>query len=139
VFVATIGCTWRQLPPIFGASWQAVHRRFAEWSDARVWAKLYRILLDELGSRGQLDWSRLRNRLRQRARRQRGDLTGPNPVDRGKNGSKIHVITERTGLPISVAISAANTHDEYHAKYHAENQDGRCSPRIRCRLRRLAG
>ncbi|GAA3472083.1 hypothetical protein GCM10018965_066360 [Nonomuraea roseola] len=42
---------------------------------------------------------------------QRGDLTGPNPVDRGKKGSKIHLITERTGLPISVAISAANTHD----------------------------
>jgi len=38
-------------------------------------------------------------------------LTGPNPVDRGKNGSKIHMITERTGLPISVAISAANVHD----------------------------
>lgn len=27
----------------------------------------------------------------------RGDLTGPNPVDRGKFGSKIHLITERTG------------------------------------------
>lgn len=41
----------------------------------------------------------------------RGDLTGPNRLDRGKSGSKIHVITERTGLPISVGISAANTHD----------------------------
>lgn len=58
VYVATTGCAWRQLPPIFGASWQTVHRRFAEWSAARVWAKLYRILLDELGARGELDWSR---------------------------------------------------------------------------------
>ena len=58
VFVATTGCTWRQLPPIFGASWQTVHRRFTEWTDARVWAKLHRIILDELGSRGELDWSR---------------------------------------------------------------------------------
>lgn len=41
----------------------------------------------------------------------RGDLTGPNPVDRGKKGSKIHLITERTGLPLSIGISAANTHD----------------------------
>ncbi|MFF0970729.1 IS5 family transposase [Streptomyces sp. NPDC003703] len=31
--------------------------------------------------------------------------------DRGKNGSKIHLIVDRSGLPISVAISAANTHD----------------------------
>ncbi|SEG91983.1 Transposase DDE domain-containing protein [Thermomonospora echinospora] len=53
----------------------------------------------------------MRDRLRQRASAQRGDLTGPNRLDRGKNGSKIHLITERTGLPISVAISAANLHD----------------------------
>lgn len=32
-------------------------------------------------------------------------------VDRGKKGSKIHLITERTGLPISVGISGANLHD----------------------------
>src|SRR6188472_2539900 len=58
VFVATTGCTWRQLPPVFGASWQTVHRRFAEWSSARVWGKLHRVVLDELGAGGQLDWSR---------------------------------------------------------------------------------
>lgn len=58
VFVATSGCTWRQLPPVFGASWQTVYRRFAEWSRARVWAKLYRVILDELGAGGDLDWSR---------------------------------------------------------------------------------
>jgi transposase len=32
-------------------------------------------------------------------------------VDRGKKGSKIHLITERTGLPLSVGISGANLHD----------------------------
>ncbi|EST33497.1 transposase IS1647 [Streptomyces niveus NCIMB 11891] len=41
----------------------------------------------------------------------RGDLTGPNPVDRGKYGSKIHLITERIGQPISVGMSGANVHD----------------------------
>ncbi len=34
------------------------HRRFSEWSKARVWAKLHRLVLDELGARGELDWSR---------------------------------------------------------------------------------
>jgi IS5 family transposase len=38
-------------------------------------------------------------------------MTGPNPVDRGKTGSKIHVLSDRAGLPLSVAISAANTND----------------------------
>ncbi len=53
----------------------------------------------------------MRHRLGEHASPQRGDLTGPNPVDRGKKGSKIHLITERTGLPLSVGISGANLRD----------------------------
>jgi transposase len=40
-----------------------------------------------------------------------GELTGPNPVDRGKAGSKLHVLTDATGLPLAVAVSAANVND----------------------------
>ena len=58
IFVATTGCTGRQLPPVFGPSGPTAHRRFTEWTAARVWAKLHRLILDELGSRGELDWSR---------------------------------------------------------------------------------
>ncbi|MGZ3119765.1 IS5 family transposase [Streptomyces sp. H62] len=112
VFVATSGCTWQQLPSAsFGPSGATAHRRFAEWSKARVWAKLHRLVLDELGSCGELDWSRCAiDSVNMRALK-RGKLTGPNPVDRGKYGSKIHLITERTGLPLSVGISGANLHD----------------------------
>lgn len=53
----------------------------------------------------------MRHRLGERPRRQRGPLTGPNPTDRGKKGSKIHLICDRNGLPISVAVSGANLHD----------------------------
>lgn len=53
----------------------------------------------------------MRDRLGEHAGPEKGDLTGPNPVDRGKYGSKIHLITERSGLPISVGISGANLHD----------------------------
>jgi len=58
IFVATSGCTWNQLPPGFGLSGVTAFRRFTEWTEARVWAKLHRLVLDELGSRGELDWSR---------------------------------------------------------------------------------
>ncbi|GAA2436940.1 hypothetical protein GCM10010191_59730 [Actinomadura vinacea] len=40
-----------------------------------------------------------------------GTPTGPNPVDRGKKGSKLHVLTDAAGLPLVVAVSAANVHD----------------------------
>ncbi len=42
---------------------------------------------------------------------QRGQLTGPNPTDRDKKGSKIHLIVDRQGLPLSIGISAANFHN----------------------------
>jgi Transposase and inactivated derivatives len=52
----------------------------------------------------------VRNRLCQPPGSKRGPLTGPNPTDRGKLGSKIHLITVRNGLPLSLGISAANMH-----------------------------
>ncbi|MFH9863299.1 IS5 family transposase [Streptomyces sp. NPDC017202] len=111
VFVATSGCTWQQLPSAsFGPSGATAHRRFTEWSKARVWAKLHRLILDEPGARGERDWSRCAiGSVNMRALK--GELTGPNPVDWGKYGSKIRLITERTGLPLSVGISGANVHD----------------------------
>lgn len=58
IFVATSGCTWNQLPPGFGLSGVTAFRRFTVWTEARVWAKLHRLVLDELGAQGGLDWSR---------------------------------------------------------------------------------
>ena len=55
IFVATTGCTWRQLPSGCGPSGPTAHRRFTEWSRARVWGKLHRLILDELGARSSLD------------------------------------------------------------------------------------
>ncbi|MEW1773467.1 IS5 family transposase [Streptomyces sp. NPDC086777] len=111
IFVATTGCTWRQLPPVFGPAWPTVYRRFAQWSRARVWARLYRVVLDELGARGELDWPRCAiDSVSMRAAKG-GPLTGPNPTDRGKLGSKIHLITDRNGLPLSLGISGAKMHD----------------------------
>ncbi|GAB2785528.1 hypothetical protein GCM10027091_18290 [Streptomyces daliensis] len=43
---------------MFGPAWQTVYRRFAQWSRDPVRARLYRVVLDELGARGELDWSR---------------------------------------------------------------------------------
>ena len=45
-----------------------------------------------------------------RARRG-GELIGANPVDRGKAGSKYHLLIDVPGIPLAVGLSAANTHD----------------------------
>jgi transposase len=40
-----------------------------------------------------------------------GALTGPNPTDRGKRGSKYHLLVDRSGEPLNIAVSGANRHD----------------------------
>ncbi|CAH9420355.1 hypothetical protein SGL43_07413 [Streptomyces globisporus] len=48
----------------------------------------------------------MRDRFGEHAGPEKGDLTGRNPVDRGKFGSKIRLITDRTGLPLPSASPA---------------------------------
>jgi transposase len=45
------------------------------------------------------------------AREKGGELTGRNPTDRGKHGSKYHLLCDANGLPLHAMISGANTHD----------------------------
>src|SRR5437868_1333910 len=40
-----------------------------------------------------------------------GEKTGPNPTDRGKAGSKRHIVVERHGIPLTVRLTAANRPD----------------------------
>jgi transposase len=58
VFVLTSGCAWRHLPPSFGVTVPTAHRRFTAWTRAGFWRRLHCAVLDELGSRGLVDWSR---------------------------------------------------------------------------------
>ena len=45
-------------------------------------------------------------------RRQKGgDKTGPNPTDRGRLGTKRHLITDANGLPLAFILTGANTDD----------------------------
>ena len=46
-----------------------------------------------------------------------GEATGPSPVDRGKSGTKRSLLTDRRGAPLSIVVTAANTHDKKVALY----------------------
>ncbi|MGC0423637.1 transposase [Embleya sp. AB8] len=41
VYVLVGGCSWRRLPPCFGASKPTVRRRFRIWSDDGLWGRLH--------------------------------------------------------------------------------------------------
>jgi hypothetical protein len=38
-------------------------------------------------------------------------MTGSNPTDRSKLGTKRHILTDKQGIPLSAVISSANSHD----------------------------
>ncbi|MFD7488877.1 IS5 family transposase [Streptomyces mirabilis] len=115
-YALTSGCAWGHLPPTFGTSPATAHRRFTVWTEAGQWRRLHRTVLDELGARGEVDWtSAIVDAASVRAKKG-GSLTGPNPVDRGKQGSKLHVLSDAQGIPLAVAVSGANMHDSLALK-----------------------
>jgi len=99
IFMATSGRTRQQLPSAsFGPSGATAHRRFTQWTRARVWARLHRLVLDEPGARGELHWTRCAIDSVNLRALEKGELTGPNRSGPGTCGSKIHLITDRDGL-----------------------------------------
>jgi transposase len=111
VYVLVSGCSWRALPPCFGISKSTAHRRFLIWSHAGVWARLHQAVLDKLAVADLLDLSRVvldsaHVRAKRGATSQvRVRWTGASRV------SKMHVLSDRAGLPLVVGVSSGNTHD----------------------------
>jgi transposase len=99
VYMARTSTPWRLLPAqeLGCGSPATCWRRLTEWANAGVFDQLHLEVLDRLGEQGRLDWSRASvDTMSIRARR--GDHVGANPVDRGKPGSKLHLVCEGGGL-----------------------------------------
>ncbi|MFF0944163.1 IS5 family transposase [Kocuria sp. CPCC 205300] len=85
-------------------------RRLRRWQEAGVWEKLHRAVLEKLSEEQICNWSRAS--IDAVSVRVKGcELTGLNPTERGKSGTKYHLLTDANGLPLCVLASAANTHD----------------------------
>jgi transposase len=59
LFVLRSGIPWEMLPQELGCgSGMTCWRRLRDWQAAGVWDRLHRVLLDRLGERDAIDWSR---------------------------------------------------------------------------------
>jgi transposase len=86
-------------------------RRLRHWQALGVWAGVHRTLLNWLGDLGAIDWTRASLDSTSVRAKRGGEDTGPSPVDRGKMGSKYHLVVDRHGIPLAALLSAANVHD----------------------------
>jgi transposase len=101
------GTPWRGLSATADqASGSTLRRCVARWSERGLLAKVHALLVTML--RGSPDL--ILDSCSVRAKRG-GDLTGPNPTDRGKRGTKYHIATDGDGVPVACIATAANVND----------------------------
>ena len=60
------------------------------------------MLLDRLGKADHIDWSRASLDSASVPAPGGGEKTGPNPIDRCKQGSKRHIVVDKVGVPLAV-------------------------------------
>jgi transposase len=89
------------------ASGSTLRRRLAAWADVNLLQRVHALLLVAM-LRGSPDL--ILDSCSVRAKRG-GDLTGPDPTDRGKRGTKYHVAVTGDGVPVACAATAANVND----------------------------
>jgi transposase len=112
IFVLRHGLRWRDLPQELGyGSGVTCWRRPRRWQALGVSAGVHRTLLNWLGDLRAIDWTRASVDSTSVRAKRGGEATRPNPTDRGKQGSKYHLLVDRQGTPLAGQLSAANVHD----------------------------
>jgi transposase len=101
------GTPWRSLRATEDKASGSTLRRWLEhWARSGVLARVHAMLVAML--RGSPDL--ILDSCSVRAKRG-GELTGPNPTDRAKRGTKYHVAVTGDGIPVACAATAANVND----------------------------
>jgi transposase len=106
------GVQWRELRTTAGrACGSTLRRRLDDWSATAALRRVHAVLIRMVRSGPEaMPWEVVVDSCSVRAKRG-GELTGPNPTDRGKAGTKYHVVVSTDGIPLGVVPSAANVHD----------------------------
>ena len=113
-FFVREGVQWRELRAAAGrACGSTLRRRLDGWSATALLHQVHVALIRMVRSGPEAAaaaWDVVIDTCSVRAKRG-GELTGPNPTDRAKRGTKYHVVVASDGIPIAALPSAANVND----------------------------
>jgi len=133
LFVLKTGIAWDDLPAELGCGCGKTCRRYLRrWHRAGVWRQLHALLLAELNAADKIDWQRALIDASFAEAPEGGEDTGPNPTDRGKSGSKHHLMTDAHGIPLAATVTAANVPDVtqvFHVLVAMPNVGGKPGPK----------
>lgn len=112
LYTLKTGCQCNELPLIYGPK-STVHYNFIKWSKKGIFKETWEELLHYYN-----DYDKYNTNLTLQIidttliKSINGhDLVGKNPTDRGRNATKISIITNKCGIPISYYIDKASVHD----------------------------
>ena len=104
------GCQSKAIPPsLFPGS--TAFSYFKKWVDKGVFAKLWKVALEEYDELVGLDWRWQRFDGAMTKAPLGGESKGKNPTDREKKRVKRSLMPDADGIPVGLAVDGANAHD----------------------------
>ena len=115
-YVLWTGCQWKAVhKDWFGVSSSVIHERFQTWRKMGIFATVMREMVMYYQTEREIGWKWQSLDSKSCPAPLGGEETGRNPTDRGKQGSKIHLLVDEKGAPLALHVTGANQHDKWSA------------------------
>lgn len=115
-YVLWTGCQWKAIHrDWFGVSSSVIHERFQTWQEQGVFGDVLREMVLYYQTEREIGWEWQSIDSKSCPAPLGGEETGKNPTDRGKRGSKIHLLVDEKGAPLALHVTGANEHDKWSA------------------------
>jgi putative transposase len=110
------GCQWKSIEKEwFDVSSSVLHERFQTWQQQGIFERLFKTIVKYYARECGIGWKWQSIDSMMSPAPLGGAQTGRNPTDRGKSGSKIHLLVDQFGAPLAIWITGANEHDKWSA------------------------
>lgn len=115
-YVLWTGCQWKAIhKDWFGVSSSVIHERFQTWQQVGIFTAIFREMVTFYQTEREIGWEWQSVDSKSSPAPLGGEETGKNPTDRGKQGSKIHLLVDEHGVPLALHVTGANAHDKWSA------------------------
>lgn len=118
LYLLKTGCQWDMIPRCYGSK-STIHEHFQRWATRGVFDTVFQYSAEKYEELQGIEWAwqSMDGGIVQAPTRQAGGASakeegmGRNPTDRGRQGTKLHIIVDQNGIPLGAEIVGANIHD----------------------------